>query len=59
MKRAAILVLAVLLLAAALSSCGKKAPKEAPEGWITVTPEQDESIAEAIDEAHESLLNGN
>lgn len=55
MKRVTVIVLTVLTLAVAFSSCGKIGKTEAPEGWITVTPEEDESIAAYIDEAHESL----
>lgn len=55
MKRITAIVLTVLTLAVVLSSCGKIGKTEAPEGWITVTPEEDESIAAYIDEAHSSL----
>ena len=58
MKRVTAIVLTVLTLAVAFSACGKLGKTEAPEGWITVTPEEDESIAEYIDELHESLWYG-
>ena len=58
MKRITAIVLTVLTLALAFSACGKVGKTEAPEGWITVTPEEDDSIAVYIDELHESLWNG-
>ena len=58
MKRVTAIILTFLTLAAAFSACGKRGKTEAPEGWITVTPEEDESIAAYIDEVHESLWYG-
>ena len=58
MRRATAIVLTILTLAVAFSACGKLGKTEALEGWITVTPEEDASIAAYLDEQHESLRNG-